>query len=183
MRLLQAAKTLYSTHGVEVTTLDDILTASGMTKGAFYHYFKSKEAICEAVFEEVISDYKHLAESIDTQLEPIEQLRQIIGKIVELNASGQWVNCRLVLRFSMCNALEHPGIQENIKKFWQWYTDFYEELIEKCLQSGQLTNKLDAKTQTQLLLSLITGKIVLEDTVTANISLTDIVETIIRLLQ
>lgn len=182
-RLLQAARTLYSTYGFEVTTLDDILTASGTTKGAFYHYFKSKESISEAVFEEVARDYKQLTESIDNGAEPIDQLREILAKLIELNASGKWVNCRLMLRFSMCKGQQHPGIQQNIRKFWQWYAGFYEELIETCRHAGQLTAELDAKTQTQLLLSVIAGKMALENTPVAETTLADTIEAIIELLR
>ncbi len=60
LRILKVARTLYSTHGFEGTTLDDIITASGVTKGAFYHYFKSKESLCIAVLDEVIDEYSKL---------------------------------------------------------------------------------------------------------------------------
>ncbi len=161
-RILQAARTLYGSHGCDGTTLDDIITASGITKGAFYHYFKSTEALCAELLEEVMSDYQQLTESIDTDIEPIEQLRQVVGKLAQLNASGQWVNCRLILRLSGESHQSHPQIQRKIGRFWQWYMGFYEELIAKCRSAGQLSTHLDTKTQTRLLMSTMAGAITLQ---------------------
>ncbi len=42
-KLLNAALTLVRTKGFEATSVDDLCRVSGVTKGAFFHYFKSKE--------------------------------------------------------------------------------------------------------------------------------------------
>ncbi len=42
-RLLDAALTLLRTRGYAATTVDDICAAAGVTKGAFFHHFRSKE--------------------------------------------------------------------------------------------------------------------------------------------
>ena len=180
---MQVARSLFSTHGCESTTLDDILTASGVTKGAFYHYFKSKESLCESVLDEVVGDYQQLAESIDDELEPIEQLRGLLRSIVELNASGEWVNCKLILRFSTSSFESHPNVQRRIKNFWQWQSSLYEELIEKCRQAGQINTDVDVKMQTHLLISSLAGTIMLEKAAPDQGTLAELCETVIQLLQ
>src|SRR4051794_30909027 len=42
-RLLDAAMQLIREQGYAATTVDDICGAAGLTKGAFFHHFKSKE--------------------------------------------------------------------------------------------------------------------------------------------
>ena len=44
-RLLQAAFTLLRTRGFTATSVDDLCAAAGVTKGAFFHHFPSKEAL------------------------------------------------------------------------------------------------------------------------------------------
>lgn len=44
-RLLQAAMTLVRTKGFAGTSVDDLCKAAGVTKGAFFHHFASKEAL------------------------------------------------------------------------------------------------------------------------------------------
>ena len=47
-KLLDAALTLIRTKGYEATTVDDICQEAAVTKGAFFHHFKSKEALAIA---------------------------------------------------------------------------------------------------------------------------------------
>ena len=42
-RLLEAGSTVIRAKGYTATTVDDICTAAGVTKGSFFHHFKSKE--------------------------------------------------------------------------------------------------------------------------------------------
>ena len=44
-RLLEAARDVIRTRGFAATTVDDLCKAAGVTKGAFFHHFESKEAI------------------------------------------------------------------------------------------------------------------------------------------
>ena len=161
-RILEITRTLFSSHGCEGTTIDDILTAIGITKGAFYHYFKSKEALCESVLDELISDYRNLAESLEADIEPIDKLCVMIQKLTELNASGEWVNCRLLLRLSIDSHEAYPAMKRKIRSFWRWYGGFYEELISQCRRAGQLGNSLDEQTQSQLLMAVMAGAIMME---------------------
>ena len=50
------ARELFSTAGFEKTSIDQIAERARVTKGAFYHYFDSKERIFEEVLEMVQSE-------------------------------------------------------------------------------------------------------------------------------
>src|ERR1700744_3088217 len=54
-RLLQAASREIYRSGFQSASLDTILAVAGVTKGALYHHFDSKEALGYAVVEEVIA--------------------------------------------------------------------------------------------------------------------------------
>lgn len=47
-KLLNAALKLVRTNGYAATTVDDLCRDAGVTKGAFFHYFKSKEDLAVA---------------------------------------------------------------------------------------------------------------------------------------
>ena len=47
-KLVDASATLMRKRGYNATTVDDICAAAGVTKGGFFHYFKSKEDIAQA---------------------------------------------------------------------------------------------------------------------------------------
>jgi TetR/AcrR family transcriptional regulator, transcriptional repressor for nem operon len=50
--LIQAATELMLRNGYVATSVDEICTAAGVTKGAFFHHFPSKEALAETCLHE-----------------------------------------------------------------------------------------------------------------------------------
>jgi AcrR family transcriptional regulator len=49
--LLDCAQVLFLARGYDHTTVNDVIDSAGVSKGAFYHYFTSKEAMLEALAE------------------------------------------------------------------------------------------------------------------------------------
>lgn len=54
--ILDAARRLVYTRGYEQMTIQDILDALKISKGAFYHYFDSKSALLEALIERMMTE-------------------------------------------------------------------------------------------------------------------------------
>lgn len=179
-RIMQVARSLYSTHGYGTTTVDDVITASGITKGAFYHYFKSKSDLCEDIVDEAIADYHELTASIDADLEPIAQLSQMINRLDELHTAGYWVNCRLMLRLLAELQQFKPQLQGKLRDFWEWYTEFFEDLIAKCQEQGQMNSTPNAKIQAQMLVSVLTGAVALEKVLPSKGFYTVLAEVLLR---
>lgn len=50
-KIVAAAETLILAKGYAGATVDDVLAATGLTKGAFFHHFKSKAELARAVVE------------------------------------------------------------------------------------------------------------------------------------
>jgi AcrR family transcriptional regulator len=50
-QLLDAARRLFAADGYNATSLEDVVSAAGVTKGALYHHFGSKRELFLAVFE------------------------------------------------------------------------------------------------------------------------------------
>jgi AcrR family transcriptional regulator len=54
--VLKAGRRLFGEQGFAATTIDAIAEAARVAKGAVYHHFATKEAVFEAVFEQVSHD-------------------------------------------------------------------------------------------------------------------------------
>jgi AcrR family transcriptional regulator len=54
-RLLQAAARVYAAHGFAGATLDDVAEEAGLTKGAVYGHFGSKDNLLVALMEEYLA--------------------------------------------------------------------------------------------------------------------------------
>lgn len=50
--LVNAARELFARDGYRATSLDDVVAAVGLTKGAVYHHFARKDELFAAVFEQ-----------------------------------------------------------------------------------------------------------------------------------
>lgn len=77
--IVNAARSLFQTKKYDKTTMQDVIDALGIAKGTIYHYFKSKEALLEAVIENIVdANIDHLQNLINntngTALEKIQIL-------------------------------------------------------------------------------------------------------------
>ncbi|MCB1118262.1 MAG: TetR/AcrR family transcriptional regulator [Chlamydiia bacterium] len=52
--ILQVARNLFLTKDYDQTTMSEIMDALKIAKGTIYHYFRSKEALFEAVIEDIV---------------------------------------------------------------------------------------------------------------------------------
>lgn len=104
-KILDAAYELFVEQGYENTSVQNIIDRTGLSKGAVYHHFESKERILFAVFRKV-------AESISIESGKIVEAKDMTGlqKIqkVLLNVFDDKKQMKLV--HSMPNLLENPHI-------------------------------------------------------------------------
>ena len=54
--IVKAARRIFGERGFAAATMDDIASGARVAKGAVYHHFATKEAVFEAVFEQVSID-------------------------------------------------------------------------------------------------------------------------------
>lgn len=80
--LVEIAEKLFLEKGYEETTVDDILEASGFSKGGFYHYFKSKEELLSASISNLIDDSLRELEAVveDPALNALEKLKLFLQR-------------------------------------------------------------------------------------------------------
>lgn len=78
--IIEAAMQLFAKKGFSSTSVQEIATASGISKGAFYLYFESKEALLLAIFQYYSSlIHQRVMEVEELQLQPREQFEQQIA--------------------------------------------------------------------------------------------------------
>ncbi|MCW2759300.1 MAG: transcriptional regulator, TetR family [Nocardioidaceae bacterium] len=69
--LVDVARQQFATRGYAGTSLDAIVAGATVTKGALYHHFSGKQALFEAVFEDVERDaMSAIAEALTTKRDP-----------------------------------------------------------------------------------------------------------------
>lgn len=83
-RILDAAQLLILQHGFVGTSIDRIINAVGITKGAFFHHFPNKAALAEAIAARIIAEDLALLRDTCARAErlsddPLQRVLNIIG--------------------------------------------------------------------------------------------------------
>jgi AcrR family transcriptional regulator len=75
-QLIEVATGLFADHGYEGTSIEAVLTAAGVSRGALYHHFAGKEALFRAVLEALSERItEQLTEVISGCTDPVEAVR------------------------------------------------------------------------------------------------------------
>ena len=86
-RILDAALQVFRTKGYAGSTIDDVCDAAGLTKGSFFHHFKTKEELAVAAAQHFSDDadglflhapYSKLADPLDRLLAYVDFRRAIL---------------------------------------------------------------------------------------------------------
>jgi AcrR family transcriptional regulator len=80
--LLDQAQALFLTRGYDRASLNDVIAAAGVSKGAFYHYFASKEALLEALAERFARQALAGVQDVldDPGLDPLGRLNGLLAR-------------------------------------------------------------------------------------------------------
>ena len=75
-QLIEVATQLFTEHGYEGTSIEAVLSAAGVSRGALYHHFAGKEALFEAVLTAVSERVMvELTAVIQDCTDPVDALR------------------------------------------------------------------------------------------------------------
>ncbi len=117
-RIIRIAAGLFSSHGWEATTLEDILSTAGITKGAFYHYFPSKLALCEAGIDQAVSEIRLLFQTMDHRPPESVSCDSVLSRLEKFNRSEQKIWLRLLIRLSSDSNESFPSVHTRLRHFW-----------------------------------------------------------------
>lgn len=79
-RLLEAAQNLMIGKGFHATTVDEVCEAAGVSKGSFFHYFATKEALGKALVERYCASTRKLLEDAPFRREA-DPLRRLLARL------------------------------------------------------------------------------------------------------
>ena len=75
-RLIEAGREQFGAHGYDGASLDAILAAAGVKRGALYHHFESKQELFDAVLDREIAQIAtRIAKAAGAATDPVESLR------------------------------------------------------------------------------------------------------------
>jgi AcrR family transcriptional regulator len=88
-RLREVGRSAFTTYGLRRVTVDDLARAAGISKGAFYLFFDSKEALLLDLFERFEADFQRdlLDRVLRPELGPVQSLRTLLRTAVAVRGT------------------------------------------------------------------------------------------------
>jgi AcrR family transcriptional regulator len=153
--LLQAAAEVFAERGYTETTMSELISRSGLTKGAFYFHFSSKEQLALAVIDE---KQRQLVDSVQAAIaaEPraVDQLRQVAFALVRVHRDDP--SAFSVSRLTR-DLARLPDVNDLVRGHTRAWVGMLAGLITQAQADGDLPRTIDAGDLAALLVAATDG--------------------------
>ena len=156
-RLLQAAFQEVHRSGFQSASIDTILAATNVTKGALYHHFDSKETLGYAVIEEIIAKLVH-----DRWLRPMlgsgQPIDILIGVVrqIPVGAKDVRVGCPLLNLAQEMSPLDEQ-FRKRLRRIFLAWQDGVATLLRKGQAQGTVRRDLNPDEAASFLVAMVEG--------------------------
>jgi AcrR family transcriptional regulator len=133
--LLDVAVRLFIEDGYDDASVNDIIREAGVSKGAFYHYFASKDDVLDAVAKRWVEGAVAIVESVVAQPGPdaLEKLNRVIAAVQDYRSSYRPYAWHLYRLFGRGNV----RLRAEVSRYGvELARDVYTRLVEQGIREG-----------------------------------------------
>ena len=135
-QILDAAERVFSERGFDKARMDDIVEASGLSKGALYWYYKSKDAIIRALLERVfISELKEADGLVEADGSATDRIRLFVGFAVREYKRFEKL-LPLAYEF-IALAYRRKPVRETVVGYFKGYVEMLATIIQQGVDAGE----------------------------------------------
>jgi AcrR family transcriptional regulator len=142
--LLDVAPRLFLEKGYHATSIDDITQAAGLTKGALYWHFKSKEDLLDRILKEFETKF------LDALVKEVKQVKEgglaRIQRMFRFSSVFAYHNRELCVSFTTLAAElvgAHHKMEPKIRRIYKRYQTFLSGLIADGKRDGTFDKDFD----------------------------------------
>lgn len=166
-RILDTTQELVLAKGFAATSLDDIISATGLTKGAFFHHFRSKadlgRQLIERFAESDLAAFAEWSRQADALAEDPYQALLLFLKMFEDwldNLPQPFAGCLLAV-YVYESRLFEPGVHDYIAQALKRWQGYYEEKFAAAIASRPPRVAVDATELAESVVALLEGAFIL----------------------
>ena len=153
--IFDTAIALFAKKGYGKVTIDDICEKVGVTKGAFYNHFNSKDQIILEEFMRMDEHYIKVARDISGLESSTEKLRLFNREAIKLMADLGVTMMKVVYHSQIAPNMRRPYLTDN-KRFLYKITN---ELIKEGQDKGEIRKDLASEEMAAMLINCFRGQI------------------------
>lgn len=149
-------------NGYDGVGIGPVLTAAGVPKGSFYHFFRSKEDFACAVLDAYAERYAHLRENIlaDKNRPPLQRLRYYFDELERELASEEPLGGCLYGVLAQTMATRSVALREKLVRSFHSWEENLRQVLHEAQQAGDLRPGLDAKDAAAFLIDAYEGALI-----------------------
>ncbi len=156
--IFETAGELFTLHGFNDVSVDDIVRAAGVSKGTFYVHFESKDALIASFIEDYVKKvdfgYRAHLESLPPELSTAQVLLSLIGKIADTLVHDIGIqHMRTVYKLQLTG---DDGI-EVVKGYGRALYQIFGEILNRGIISGEFRGDIEPEEMTHHFVMAIRG--------------------------
>lgn len=146
-RIIEIARQLFQEQGFENVSVDSVVEAAGVSKGAFYVHFESKDALAAILIndyvDEVDLDYKSYLEGIHAETPISDILIALTGKIADVMACTIGCdNMKILYKAHLTKTIHSDSAMSYNRDLYKIFT----EMLEKGVRQGEFRTDIPVDT-------------------------------------
>ena len=162
--ILDAATRLMHVSGYQNTSLDDVLRESGVGKGNFYHYFRSKEDLGFAILDQLVARFvEHTLNPCfaDQGADRLEQIRCFLDRVLDAQRKSKGVGGCFMGNLACELSDVHEGFRARLASvFTAWRARLTAALVDAQVR-GEVVASCPPEPVAQFLVAGLEGGILL----------------------
>ena len=163
-QILDAAARLIHLRGYHGTSLDDVLRESGVGKGNFYYYFRSKEDLGFAIIDRVVERFLERTLEpafVDPTADPLDQVRAFLDRLLEVQRQRNCVGGCPMGNLACELSDVHEGFRQRLADIFERWRVMLATTLERGRESGRLRADLDAASAAGFVVASLEGAILM----------------------
>jgi AcrR family transcriptional regulator len=158
-QILDAAMASFATEGFQATGMAEVIAASGLSAGAVYRYYASKDQLIEAIADRVLDEAVGRFERLLAEGEPLDPARTValvVETVTAIAERGPVDVSRLAVQ-AWGEALRNPAVGAVAERAYGRLREIFTETVRREVAGGRLPADLDVASAGAALLSLVVG--------------------------
>jgi TetR/AcrR family transcriptional regulator, transcriptional repressor of aconitase len=160
-QILSAARRCFLRDGFHATSMQDLFTEAGMSSGAVYRYFASKDDVITAIAEENMRDVVAMIHDVASS-EPDKPVGTVLADIFKIlqTKDAQDGQAGLAL-LAWSEALRSPVLADRLAGLIAQIRADLTEVVRGHQRAGNLPQQVPAESLATVLMSIVPGYILL----------------------
>ncbi|MGF1636952.1 MAG: TetR/AcrR family transcriptional regulator [Cyclobacteriaceae bacterium] len=162
LKILEASSRLFNVQGYKATSISDITTATGLTKGAIYRHFHDKDELEEESFNHLADIIKFkFSEQIRSKSSAPEKLMAICSFFQKYIDNPTIIGGCPLLNAAIETDDTKPGLQKEVLRLMITLQDSLVSIIRKGIKYGQIKPTVNPEFYGSVFIAALEGGIMM----------------------